>query len=107
MTNTKIVAAIIQMQIDIASLFDGQSPQPEDQTPAEQSNVEKFAPTSTTNIIDLTNPHIIYDTDRHMTLDTDQPTASGKVWTLPTPKPLPTTKGKEPIGKKLTTPANT
>jgi hypothetical protein len=42
-----------------------------------------------------------------MTLDTDQPTSSGKVWTLPTPKPLPTTKGKEPIGKKLTTPANT
>jgi hypothetical protein len=108
MTNTRIVAAIIQMQIDIASLFDGQSPQPEDQTPAEQSNVEKFAPTSTTNIIDLTNPHIIYDTDHHMTLDTDQPTSSGKVLTLPTPKPLPMTKGKEPMGKKqVTTPADT
>jgi hypothetical protein len=34
-----------------------------------------------------------------MTLDTDQPTTSGKVWTLPTPKTQHTKKGKEPMGQ--------
>jgi hypothetical protein len=65
---------------------------------AKQTNVDTLAPTPTINLIELTDPQIIYDTDHHMTLDTDQPTPSGQVWTLPTPKPKQTNKVKEPMG---------